>query len=279
MLLYICMKEILNLENGQEKVRDFTSKFILGEKTSKNFSNKKELYQAIQSQWKIVLNEEELLPRNLNENTGLDAIKNICSKLSKTQSGFGTSPGLHKMIAKEYSGLDCVATSMILASYLEDNNIKYNYVSPVSHIALLVEIKDGIYYVDARNNKVVEISNFIKEIDTGSEAFSRIDLRTKEEDKTYSFMFRFNNKEDIIDSIVGNIFVLNELTKGIDEGAAHDVNSHKKAAESIKNELSKVNWTLIEKQKIFNKEEDFHEKNKDLIEKEEERLNKVGFYE
>lgn len=276
------MQESLNIEKSQEKtkINEFISTFILGENLEKDIKNKKELYESIQNEWRILVKKENIFPRkNLEQFSVLDAIKEICQKISQTNSGYGSSPGLRKLLGNEYGGLDCLALSMIIGSYLEDNSINYNYVSPVGHIAVIAEIDNTKYYIDPRNNKVLDISNFIKQIifDPESNDFSRIDLNTKEEDKSYSFMFQYNNKEDIIDAITGNIIVLKQLAQGIEDDASNNLSKHKKASEIIKNQTSKIEVSLIQKSKILRKK-DFFDKNKDLMKKEKQRLKDVGFY-
>jgi hypothetical protein len=277
------MEKNFRPESNQEKINHFMEDFFIGEAFSKYPKDKKELYESIQNKWRDVVKKENLFPEKLEQLENLstiDVIKEICQKLSKTNPGYGSSPGLRKLIGTEDGGLDCLAASMIVGSYLEDKNINYNYVSPVGHIAIIAEIDNKKYYIDPRNNKVLDVSNFIQQIvdDSDSSAFSRIDLNTKEEDKIYSFMFQYNDKENIVDAITGNIFVLKELSQGVEGGAYHDLDNHKKAAEIIKNKTSKIDVSLIQGNQIFKKEEDFFDKNKELIEKEEQRLKDVGFY-
>lgn len=248
---------------------------VLGQEFGGEIKNKKDLYENNQLIWRNIIKNENIFPEKINDLSGLEAIKEICNKISKTKSGFGSSPGLYNLLNNEGRGLDCLSSSMILGTYLEDNGIKFHYVSPIGHIALFVEIDNQTYYVDPRNNKVTEATKYIKEFKSQKD-YDIINFDIKPKDKFYSFAIKYKNKEDIMRAVLGNIFVLNELNNEISKNASKRLDLHKQAAESIKEKLNKIDWKKLET--FINLYPDFNEKEKELSEKEEQRLKEIGFY-
>ncbi len=269
------MKEILELKENSENLDNASMELILGSEFKGQTLNKKDLYNLVQKEWQKITKENDLFPKKLDTLEGLDAIREICDKLSKTKSGFATSPGLYESLDEKSSGLDCVSASMVLATYLEEKGINFSYVSPVNHIALFVELGDKTYYIDSRNNRVTDLANYIKSTEDLGD-FEKVNFDIKLEDKFYSFVYKYKNKPDILKAVLGNIFVLKELNGGDDSNASMSLKTHKDAAQSIGDKLENINWKKMNT--YMDNYPHYPEKTKEILEEENLRLKKIGFY-
>ncbi len=258
-----------NKEASIEEVNSFINTFIVDRKNLKQEFNKKELFNSVQAEWFSFLKEQQILNDVDLEKTNKELIKDLTDRLSKTKSGFVTTPKMHELLPPNKRGLECLSVSMALASVLDKKEIEYNFIAPVGHIALEIYIDDKKYYIDPRNNKVLELDKLVQEEILESKSFDLVKL--KDNHSKYSFYFRYKNKEDILKFVFSNLSVLNNLNHGKKEGASLDLKEHEEVANLLKTELNKIDFKTINNFESQNYDS-FYERNKALIKEEEKRV-------
>lgn len=258
-----------NKETSIEKINSFIDTFIVDRKDLKQEFNKKELFDSLQAEWFKFLKEQQILLDTDLEKSNKELITDLSAKISKTQSGFVTTPKMYELLPPNKRGLECLSASMALASVLDKKGINYNFISPVSHLALEVYLDGKKYYIDPRNYKGLELDDLIQEEIEESKSYDLVKL--KDNRSKYSFYFRYKNKEDILKSVLGNLSVLNNLNHNKKEGASLDLKEHEEIAKLLKTQLDKVDFREINKFESQNYDS-FYERNKDLIKVEEKRV-------
>ncbi len=262
-------KNPIEQKTDLEKINSFIDTFIVERKNLKQEFNKKELFDAVQEEWFEFLKRKNLLSKSDLEKDVKELIEMLFVRLREIKTGFAATAKMYDLLPEEEKGLECLSASMVLGSVLDKKNTNYSFISPVGHIALSVNIDGKNYYIDPSNNKIFNLDNLIKEEIQESDNFDLIKL--KENSSTYSFFFKYKNKEDILQSVFGNIAVLNNLNKGKTEGASQSLNKHKIAALSLKPYLEKVDFKIIDNFRHKNYDS-FYQRNKDLIAEEEKRV-------
>lgn len=258
-----------NKEASIEEVNSFINTFIVDRKNLKQEFNKKELFESVQKEWFLFAKKHNLLEDSDLQKTDKELITDLSGRLSKTKSGFVATPKMYELFPPDKRGLECLSASMILASVLDKKGIDYNFISPVGHIALEINIDGKKYYIDPRNKTGLDIEDLIQEEISESQSYDLIKL--KDNHSKYSFYFRYKNKEDIMKAVFGNLSVLNNLNKGKKEGASLDLKEHEEIANLLKNKLEGIDFKEINKFESQNYDS-FYERNKDLIKAEEKRV-------
>lgn len=262
-------KNPIEQKTDLEKINSFINTFIVDRKNLKQEFNKKELFDSVQEEWFEFLKRENLLSESDFKKDIKELIEVIVPRLSHTKSGFVSTPKMYDLLPEKEKGLDCLSASMALGSVLDKKNINYNFISPVGHIALSVNIDSKDYYVDPRNNKIISLDELVIEEINESNNFTVVKL--KDNPSEYSFFFKYKNKEDILKSVFDNIIVMNDLNHDKTEGASNDLEEHKRVANLFKKDLEKVDFKEIKKL-VSENYDSFYERNKDLIAEEEKRV-------
>ena len=262
-------KNSIEQKTDLEKINSFINTFIVDRKNLKQEFNKKELFDSVQEEWFEFLKRENLLSESDLEKDVKELIEILFVRLREIKTGFAATAKMYDLLPEEEKGLECLSASMVLGSVLDKKNINYNFISPVGHIALSVNIDSKDYYVDPRNNKIISLDELVIEEINESNNFTVVKL--KDNPSEYSFFFKYKNKEDILKAVFDNIIVLNNLNHNKTEGASNDLEEHKRVANLFKKDLEKVDFKEIKKL-VSENYDSFYERNKDLIAEEEKRV-------
>lgn len=267
--------QIENKEQNENALKCVNG-FVLNHEYKGNIRDKKQLYSAVQNEWHEWAVAKGVT-QEISKDDTLEYIKEISARLQIFGHGFGSSPKLYEMLPQDVRGIDCISASMILGSILEKEGIEYNFISPVQHVALLVEIQSKPFYIDATNNKFIDLSGIIKESVLDSKEFDILYLTDNVAAEGYSFVSKYKHKEDILGSVFGNIIVLNDLVNGDTSNASHTVDTQMKAASAVETELMNIDFKKVVEYKkaLFS---DFEERNEKMCIAEEQRLKDIGFY-
>ncbi|MBP6866479.1 MAG: hypothetical protein KBC12_02980 [Candidatus Pacebacteria bacterium] len=263
------------IESKENKaVKDCIQQLVLEHEYLGDPKNKQDLYKQIQSDW-LAWVEERKITDGLDPNNQADYVHELLARVRRFVGGFGSSPKLYKILSKDTHRLDCLSGSMVIGSILEKSNIQFSYVSPVGHIALLVKIDGNNFYVDVGSNKFFEMKEeFIDRTESGKD-FDTVFFK-EGIGRGYSFFAVYKNPEDVLGSVFGNIVVLDEVLKGDTSNASSNPRQQIAAADSIKNEIQKVDFKNL--RSYLNQFPDFRKTNKTLCAAEVERLKSIGFY-
>jgi hypothetical protein len=265
------------LESENKDVLALINKLVLNKEYKGDINNKKEIFNSIQDEWYDWAIKNNIVNSKDKTQDTLEYITTICTKLSESKSGFASSPKLYEILPEDSNGLDCLSAAMVLASILDKKGIDYSFISPVGHVSLMVKIDNKDYYFDPRNNQIVCLDGLIKDITKESENFDIINFDERVSKEHYSFAFKYNNKEDIVASIIMNILVLNNLNNGINYGASKSLEKQIIVAKILSDKLRNFDISKIGDYQ----ESNFHlyfDRNIEMIEKEEKRLTDIGFY-
>lgn len=262
-------KNPIEQKTDLEKINSFINTFVVERKNLKQEFNKKELFDSVQEEWLKILEKENFLNELNFKKPIKELIADLCLRINQTKVVFASSPKIYELLSLNKKGFECLSASIALGSVLDKKNIPYDFISPVGHIALSVNIDNQNYYVDPRNNKILNLEQLVESEINQSQNFDLVKL--KENRSKYSFFFKYKNKEDIMKAVFDNIIVLNNLNHNKTEGASTNLVEHQKFAKLLKNDLDTVDFKVV-KNFVHENYDSFYERNKDLIAEEEKRV-------
>ena len=175
------MTQIRNDQSSKKSEKqillNFINHFILEEKYNRYPIDRKVIFTWLQQEWYQVAIEFGIIQMQ-NRKDIYNLVKNSILSLSRLPVGFGSTPKLMRMFANSAKGIDCLGATLILSSILDQNKIKYKFISPVGHIAIFAFINKKAYYLDARNNIILLLKGCIHSIKSESKDFYKLNFST-----------------------------------------------------------------------------------------------------
>jgi hypothetical protein len=269
----------VNPRPEQKEAEDFShflNAVIFEKPYTGDLKDKKALLLRVQEEWYNWAEEKNVTRLKTENEALLDYIREMCLRISKEKSGHADTPKMVKLLPESQNGLSCLSSSLVLSALLEKQNIPYSFLNPVGHIVLQVNDHEKQYYVDARNNKIIDMAPYLLEVEDHNE-YDVLHFSKETQGKFYSYALRFKQKENELQSVFGNVIVLNNINKGDESGASPAIDFHRKTAESIKPILDQLNFTSIENihASLYPHEDAYLKK---IRLDDEQRLHDSGFY-
>lgn len=229
----------------KEAVLNLLNTLVYEKPFSGNIKDKESLFKHVQEEWLLTLEEHDMqLKKEPNEEV-VTYLERICKTLSRTKSGFADTPKLMEMLSDSQNGTSCLANSFITGALLEKENIPYKFLQPYGHIVVQVEHQNKLYYVDPANNHVLPMDQLIDRVEDYKEQ-DIIYFKDSVKGKFYSYAFRPKNNADSLKALFGNLFVMDNLNKGQNNGASTRLDDHQDASTSLNPYLKNIDMKLVE---------------------------------
>ncbi len=263
-------------EKEKQAFSEFLNTIIFKEPYMEDPVDKEALFKKIQQEWYYWAEKNSLTQIKKETESTKEYLQSMCASLSKQKPGHADTPKMIDLLPESQNGLSCLSSALVLSSILEKQKIPYSFLNPVGHVVLEVDDQEKKYYVDARNNQVIDMTPHLLRTEDYKE-YDILHFTEKDQGKFYRYALRQKQNENELKSIFGNIIVLNHINQGDESGASPAIEFHRKTAVSLKPLLEKLDFTHIKNFKgtQYPGEDDYLQK---LREDEGKRLQEAGFY-